>query len=232
MRYVGNELATFAHATNFHDYYLRLFGPYLRGDVLEVGAGLGTFTRGILARNPGSLTACEPDEAMAQSLAGIAPGRVHLVVGGLRDIPSERGPFDAVVYVDVLEHIEDDRAEVLHAASRLKPGGVLIIGGPAHQWLYSPFDKAIGHYRRYDRASINKLLSGSELLRLELFRYIDSLGVALSLGNRWLGRQASPTSSQIKFWNDWVLPMSKRIDPWLGYQLGKSFVAIARRGEH
>ncbi len=229
VKYAGNELSTFVEARNFHLYYMRLFGEHLRGDVLEVGAGLGTFTQEILNAGVSHLTACEPDLKMADTLAKMFVGRARVVPGGIRDVPPASGPFDAIVYVDVMEHIEDDRAEVMVAAARLKRGGTLVIGGPAHSWLYSPFDASIGHYRRYDRRSVEQLIVSCHGLDLEQFQYSDSLGMALSLGNRWLSRQNLPTRGQVRFWNDVVLPFSRRIDPLLSYRVGKSFVAVARR---
>lgn len=229
MDYVGNELSTFIEARNFHLYYMCLFGQCLQGQVLEVGAGLGTFTEEILKSGAAGLTACEPDRKMAEALAKTVAGRAQVFSGGIRDVPAENGPFDAIVYVDVMEHIEDDRAEMIAAAGRLKPGGALVIGGPAHSWLYSPFDAAIGHYRRYDRRSVERLVDSCDGLDLERFQYFDCLGMILSLGNKWLTRQTLPTGRQIKFWNDFILPLSRRIDPLLNYRVGKSFVAVARR---
>ena len=57
--------------------------------------------------------------------------------------------FDTALYIDVLEHIEDDTAEVARVCRHLAPGGHLIVLVPAHQALYTPFDAAIGHFRRY-----------------------------------------------------------------------------------
>jgi SAM-dependent methyltransferase len=229
MDYVGNELGMFASAANFHGYYRSLLADCLRGRVLEVGAGMGTFSNELLKSPELTLTACEPDRRMASTLATAMIGRAQVVAGGIHDVPDGAGPFDAVVYIDVMEHIEDDRAEVAAAAVRLASGGVLAIGGPAHRWLYSPFDATIGHYRRYDRRSVEALIASCDGLELERFQYFDSVGMILSLGNKWLSRQTLPTRRQVKFWNDVVLPLSRRLDRILGYRVGKSFVAIARR---
>ena len=229
MDYVGNELEVFALATNFHGYYRSLLADCLRGRVLEVGAGMGTFSNEILKSRELTLTACEPDRRMANSLAQAMMGRAQVVAGGIHDVPEAAGPFDAVVYIDVMEHIEDDRAEVAAAAGRLASRGVLAIAGPAHRWLYSPFDASIGHYRRYDRRSVEALISSCDGLELERFQYFDSVGMILSLGNKWLSRQRLPTRRQVMFWNDVVLPVSRQLDRLLAYRLGKSFVAIARR---
>ena len=229
MDYVGNELEMFASATNFHGYYRSLLADCLRGRVLEVGAGMGTFSNEILKSRELTLTACEPDRRMANTLAQAMIGRAQVVAGGIHDVPDAAGPFDAVVYIDVMEHIEDDGAEVAAAAGRLASGGALAIAGPAHRWLYSPFDATIGHYRRYDRRSVEALISSCDNLELERFQYFDSVGMILSLGNKWLSRQTLPTRRQVMFWNDVVLPVSRRLDRLLAYRVGKSFVAIARR---
>jgi SAM-dependent methyltransferase len=231
-RYPGSELPLFLEAHRFHQYYVELFGQWISGNVLEVGAGYGAMTRRLLECKPQRLTACEPDSELAAGLRVRFGTGVDIVTGGLADVPSTAGPFDAIVYVDVLEHISDDRDEVRRAAAQLKPGGVLIVGGPVHAWLYSRFDAAIGHWRRYNRRSVEALVEASGLLRLERFRYFDSIGMALSLGNRHLTRQDTPSRGQIRFWNSVILPMSRLVDRMLGYRVGKSFVAVARQSSN
>jgi SAM-dependent methyltransferase len=227
--YVGGELPLFLEARNFHRYYLDLFKPWLYGRVLEVGGGLGALTESLLERDVAAITVCEPDVELAASLAKRVGRRADVVVGGLREVPSDRGAFDAVLYVDVLEHIEDDRAELVSAVSRLTPGGALLVGGPAHDWLFSSFDAAIGHRRRYDRARLRALVAGCPTLELVHFAYFDCLGVLLSLGNRWIGCQRMPSPRQVQFWDRLVLPMSRRLDHLLAHRVGKSFVAVACR---
>jgi SAM-dependent methyltransferase len=227
--YVGGELPLFLEARNFHRYYLDLFEPWLRGRVLEVGGGLGALTESLLERDVGAITVCEPDVELAARLAERVGCRADVVVGGLRDVPPDRGAFDAVLYVDVLEHIEDDQAELVAAVGRLSPGGALLVGGPAHDWLFSSFDTAIGHHRRYDRGRLRALIAGCPTLDLVRFAYFDCLGVLLSLGNRWIGDQRMPSPRQIQFWDRLVLPMSRRLDRLLAHRVGKSFVAVACR---
>jgi SAM-dependent methyltransferase len=227
--YVGGELPLFLEARNFHRYYLDLFKPWLRGRVLEVGGGLGALTESLLELGVDAVTVCEPDTVLAASLAERVGPRADVVVGGLREVPPGRGVFDAILYVDVLEHIEDDRAELVSAARRLSPGGALLVGGPAHDWLFSPFDAAIGHHRRYDRARLRALIAGCPTLDLVCFAYFDCLGILLSLGNRWLAGQRMPSPRQMRFWDRLVLPMSRRLDGLFAHRVGKSFVAVARR---
>ena len=120
--------------------------------------------------------------------------------------------FDSIVYIDVLEHIDDDGAELRRAASRLRPGGTLVILSPAHQWLFTAFDAAIGHKRRYTKS---------------MLRYLDSTGLLVSSANRLFLRSA--TLSQIKLWDRVFVRMSTWLDALLRYSIGKSVVGVWRR---
>ncbi len=131
--------------------------------------------------------------------------------------------FDTIIYIDVLEHIEDDRAELERAAALLRPGGHVIILSPAHQNLYTPFDKAIGHFRRYNRSMLEALSPAG--LRLERIWYLDCVGLFASLANRLFLQQSMPTREQLKFWDGFIIPTSRALDHVFFYSIGKSIVA-------
>lgn len=227
--YSGSELPLFLEAENFHGYYMKLIGPWLRGSVLEVGAGIGAMTK-LLSQHPHvRLVVCEPDSEQAEKVRTILGDDGTVVVGDIRDVPTAMGTFDAIVYVDVLEHIERDRAEVEAASDRLAPRGVLVIAGPAHPGLYSPFDASIGHHRRYNREMLEQLVAPVDGLELRRFQYFDCVGALLSLLNRWCARQSEPGPRILRFWNKVLIPLSRCLDPLFGYRLGKSFVAIVQR---
>ena len=71
-----------------------------------------------------------------------------------------RRRFDAIVAVNVIEHIQDDQQAVRVLSSLLKPGGRLLIYVPAVPFAYGSLDRMLGHYRRYTRASLAELLRG------------------------------------------------------------------------
>jgi 2-polyprenyl-3-methyl-5-hydroxy-6-metoxy-1,4-benzoquinol methylase len=228
--YVGTELDAFAHASNWKQYLRHVTRPYLKGHVLEVGGGIGTTTSAFRSSAQTSWTALEPDLELALRLSRRVSqllDRVHIVIGTLDAIRPEP-LFDCVIYIDVLEHVQNDAEELRRAAARLVPGGTIVVLSPAHQALYTRFDEAIGHYRRYDRRSLSALTpAGTTLVDM---RYLDSAGLWLSLGNRVLLRSPSPTVSQVKLWDRWCIPLSRRIDHLLGNRLGKSILAVWRRG--
>ena len=176
--YVGSELDLFSAAKNWKNYFRNQLAPYLGQDVLEVGAGLGGTTR-VLCRGTENRWVClEPDPTLVSRLdSEIASGNLPNVCRSQTGIISDLDPaetFDTVLYMDVLEHIEDDRAEVARAAARLRKGGHIIALSPAHQWLFTPFDKAIGHCRRYTKTNFGAL-GGNDLETVRLV-YLDSIG--------------------------------------------------------
>jgi len=227
-QYEGGELEVFEHATNWKSYFNAHLRDYLRGRVLEVGSGLGATTRLLCDGRQDEWTCLEPDPALAdgmrQRLAEKPmPIPVKVQVATLADLPAD-DLFDTILYIDVLEHIEDDRQEMQRAAAHLKPGGRVLVLAPAHQCLYTPFDEAIGHYRRYSARSLRAVRPHS--LNPERIFYLDSVGLLASLANRLLLRSAQPSLRQVLFWDRVLVKSSRLIDPLLCYSLGKSVVGI------
>lgn len=222
-QYSGSELEIFEKARHWKAYLRRATARYLRGSVLEVGAGLGANTREFAALEFDRWTCLEPDESL---LEHIQPGPRHeLILGDLAALGRSRR-FDAILYIDVLEHIEDDAAELRRAAAHLSPRGALIVLSPAHPWLFTPFDRAIGHYRRYTRASLGAV--APKHLHCARLAYLDSVGMLASIANRLFLDQAMPTASQIRTWDSILVPCSRVLDPLLFGRVGKSVLGIWR----
>ena len=117
--------------------------------------------------------------------------------------------------------------ELLRASHLLQPGGVICVLAPAHPWLYSEFDKAIGHFRRYTKSAFSAMdLPG---LKLERLRYLDCWGLLPTTVNRFILKSPRPTLRQITFWDRVLVPLSRLIDPLTGYSAGKSVLAVWRR---
>lgn len=230
-QYVGTELDVFEHATNWKRYWGASIAPSIRGDVLEVGAGTGTNTASLLTPAARSWTALEPDRSLAARIGGrLDPLALRLpvkvLVGTVGDLPSDQ-VFDTILYIDVLEHIDDDRGELSRAVARLRPGGRVIVLAPAHQWLYSPFDRAIGHYRRYDARMFRALAPAGA--RLAQLYYLDAVGLLASAANAALLRSAMPSVAQVRVWDRVFVRCSTWVDPLLGRSLGKSIVGVWER---
>jgi SAM-dependent methyltransferase len=224
LNYAGQELDLFALANNWKRYYSSFFIKDLCGEILEVGAGIGSNTKSFAGQNLRWM-ALEPDPALAARLACAVQGKssVEVINSTLETLPASN-QFDAILYLDVLEHISDDRRELELAESHLRLGGKLIVLSPSHEKLFSEFDRAIGHLRRYNKYNLKKIIPSS--LRLESLRYLDSVGATLSMTNRFYLKQSYPTKSQILFWDRRIIPLSKIFDRLTGYSIGKSILGI------
>ena len=222
-RYSGQELPLMARAVHWKSYVAELIRPHLGPSVLEIGAGIGSNIPYLRHPPVREWTAVEPD---ADQAAQIRDPGVRVIVGTIAAIDvTER--FDAILYLDVLEHLADDAAELRRATTHLVPGGRLIVLAPAHRWLTSPMDAAVGHYRRYSAAGLRALTPAG--YRLEVLNYLDAVGCVASLANRLLLRRTQISAGQVRLWDGGLVPLSRRLDRWLGFRLGKSLLAVWRR---
>jgi SAM-dependent methyltransferase len=227
-RYPGGELRLFEQARNWKRYWSSFLRPHIRGDAAEIGAGIGANTELLLPRHgSGAWTCAEPDPGQAAELEarmrqrGLL-ARCEIIADTIRGLAGRS--FDTILYIDVLEHIEDDAAELGRARDLLRPGGRLIVLSPAYPRLYSEFDRAIGHHRRYTKGSLRALTPAT--LRLRRLAHLDVAGCVSSLSNALLLRQSLPTPGQIRLWDRVLVPCSRALDPLLGYGWGRSVVAV------
>ena len=172
------EFAALNEARYYRAALVREYTPWLRGRVLEVGAGIGQMTAEF-ARVPTveEIVAIEPEPAFHDAFCAANPGR-RLIRGTLAQLPPGEG-WDALVAINVLEHIEQDEAELAAWAARLRPRqGCLGLFVPARPELYAPIDRDFGHFRRYTRPVLQARLeaAGVEIERLCYFNFIGYFG--------------------------------------------------------
>lgn len=231
--YTGSELDLFAHAINWKSYWGFLLQDYLKGDVLEVGAGNGNNTRHLYSERYPRWVSLEPDYELAEHLRKSIRENHYFknceVINGTITSLDRGYMFDTILYIDVLEHIEDDKEELKKAAKHLNPGGNLIVISPALPILYSEFDAAIGHFRRYTTKMFKSILPSG--LKMERLIYLDTVGLLVSIGNRFLLKQRMPSLKQIRIWDRLIIPCSKHVDRLTGYRIGKSILAVLSLNE-
>jgi SAM-dependent methyltransferase len=203
--------------------------------VLEVGAGVGTITRRLLDTDPDlSIVALEPAGNLFGDLASVAALSARVEAANQTLVEYLAGapePFDAVVYLNVLEHVEDDARELRLAADVLRPGGALLVFGPALEWLYSELDYNAGHYRRYSVTRLRRLVraAGFEILSL---RYFDVVGVLPYLVVYRLLRRPAISGSTLWGYDRLLVPVSRRLQRAVPRPpLGKNVVLVARKAE-
>jgi len=222
------EFATLAEAGNYRAAIINEFKCHLGGRVLEVGAGIGQTSEAIL-RLPGvqDLVAVEPDPRFQEGFRRRLPNTA-LVGGTTRDLP-EGGTFSSAVLVNVLEHIEDDLAELARLRQILcGASGHLCILVPARPEIFSKLDAHFGHFRRYTRAELHaKLrLAGFEIIALHYFNCIGYFAW-------WLRFKVMQSMSfdvnQVRLFDRVIFPLAYALESRLMRPpIGQSLIAIGR----
>ena len=162
--------------------------------ILEIGCGTGHNLA--MLGEFGRVDALEVD-ATARAIAQRRLGRPVLSA----PLPELKGiakaHYDMIGAFDVIEHIADDTAAVSSIATRLKPGGKLVVAVPAHQWMWSAHDTVNHHHRRYSKRALRKLIESSPL-NLEAIGYFNSLLFPLAVAQRLASRLAGKDDSDLK----------------------------------
>lgn len=229
--YAGHDLEVMAQAPRYTRWIVESFLPFVGRRVAEVGAGTGNVSQTLLTLSPviGRLTLIEPSPAMFGRLQKRFDGveGVTCLQGVFTDVADQLAPQDTIVYVNVLEHVEDDEGELRRAFSRLEPGGHLILFVPALQLLYSRFDRSIGHFRRYGRGGLVDLLTRCGFDPV-MVRPFDLFGIVpwyllFVLG----GRTALPSS--VSLYDRFVVPVMKRVEQIIPPPVGKNLLAVGKK---
>jgi SAM-dependent methyltransferase len=227
----ADDLERLGSARHFFDWVLAEFHPYVHGRVLEVGAGVGTITRKLVGGYPDiSVVALEPAENVYGDLAAYAAlsPRVEAHQQTLSEYQGEKG-FDAVLYLNVLEHIADDARELRLAAGALRPGGAVLVFGPALEWLYGELDYKAGHYRRYRVDQLSALVEAAGLDVVSV-RYFDLLGVLPYLLVYRLLRHSDIAGSTMWEYDRLVVPLSRLLQRILRHPpVGKNVILVATK---
>ena len=225
------DLENLARARRLCAWMFEQFEPFARGVVVEVGAGIGTFSHELLAHGVQRLLLIEPAPVCAQALRARFADDPRVQVAGelLPDSPALGQLTDEADFVlcqNVLEHIADDGAAIAAMARALRPGGRLTILVPAHPRLYNRLDRRYGHERRYSRERLVRIV-GDAGLELDALYSFNLLGVP----GWWVNSLRSapgltPASLRayealVRLWR----PIERRVrPPW-----GLSLIAHARR---
>ena len=235
--YTGRELEAMSEASNYHAWILEIFKPYLGSHLVEVGAGVGSFSELILTQHVcKTLSLVEPSDSMYDQL------RVHLrqldsrvtldlyhatFVEAADLIKSEQAP-DSIIYVNVLEHIADDEGELDAVRRTLSESGRVFIFVPALKWLFSTFDERVGHVRRYSKSELEQKLrrAGFKILSSA---YFDFPGIAPWWINYRLMKSVTMDPAAVRFYDRFIIPAVRRIESLITMPIGKNIIAIAEK---
>lgn len=221
------EFAALNEARNYRAALLRDFESYLQGNVLEIGAGIGQITSELLQLPKiQKLSSIEPDPAFCARLRARIPQH-DLLQGTVSDLQSET-EWNAILSVNVLEHIEMDREELAAYHRLLQPArGALCLFVPARPEIYAPIDKDFGHFRRYTRIELRRKLEGAGF-KLITFRYFNFVGYFAWWVSFCLLKKRSFDVTSVRMFDRAIFPvvhgLESRICP---PPIGQSLMAVA-----
>jgi 2-polyprenyl-3-methyl-5-hydroxy-6-metoxy-1,4-benzoquinol methylase len=233
--YEGRDLEAMSFARNYHRWILDLFRPYLGTRLVEVGAGSGSFSEMLLALGPESLALVEPSGMHRQLVEAAKSWQTETRVTTFNDtfdrvaarIRDAERP-DSIIYVNVLEHVADDEAELRLVRETLCQKGRAFVFVPALSWLYGSFDELVGHRRRYARRELGAKCERAGL-RVVKSIYFDAAGVLPWWVKYRVLRSEKMEPGAVKFYDDFCVPALRRIEAAVAPPFGKNILLVAEK---
>jgi SAM-dependent methyltransferase len=215
-------------APAYNNWILEIIRPHLRGKVVELGAGIGTFAKKI-ADLGFDVTALDYNAEYLKKIKTSHP-QIHtqLFDAQVAKLPQNlKSKFDTLITLNVLEHLKDDDMAVDNINKMLNENGQLLALVPAFKQAYSGLDKNLGHFRRYDKNGFISLLTRNGF-EIQEVRYINPLGL---LGWYIAGKifgQSALKKSQIGLFDILVRPILF-LEKHIRFSFGISLFVVARK---
>lgn len=218
-------LESMSQAIWYNKWTLKKFEKYLRGDILEVGCGIGNFTKEL--KKYGVVWAIDINEDYIKQTSVLAGDTI-----GMGDIEKgkyffEGKKFDCIVCLNVLEHISDDKKSLKNMFNLLKMDGYLILLVPVFDFLYGEIDRSIGHFRRYEKDQLKKIIesAGFEIIKSRIINFLGAIGWWVS--SRVLSSNKID-EEKIKLFN-LIAPLVLRLEDLFEPPFGTSILVIAQK---
>mgnify|MGYP003953675753 FL=1 len=225
-KYPEIALERFDKANFWIKYIILHIKKFLIDELLEVGAGCGSFTKSYMKKFK-SITVTDMDNNSFNLLKKNFENEknINVIKASIKDINKK---FNTIIYFNVLEHVKEDVLEIETALKKLNSGGYLIVLVPAHQKIYSKLDKAVGHYKRYeiDFFKTNKFQNTTvvKLIFLDFFGYF-----LYYLNKVFFKEETYPSNIKIFIWDKIFTPLTMIIDYITRYRYGKNILCIYKK---
>ena len=179
--YNGWELEAFDNAFNFRSYQHQIIRRFIENKkICDVGTGSGGLVNYYL-KSTTKIFLVEPSKNLFIKLI------FHIIFHYISFIYSKikNYKFDAIIYMDVIEHIQNYEKDLLYKIKNLKKGGYLSISVPAFNFLYTDYDKKIGHLKRFKKSDFIDFSKKNKLV-IKKLHYYDFIGFLLIFANKFI----------------------------------------------
>lgn len=217
---------------NYYNWILKEFEPFLGRRILEIGAGIGTFSNILLRlEKVEKLFLLEPSQELMEALKKTFSDnpKVVLISSQAEEITPEYISgmgIDTIIFVNVLEHIKDDVGILRKFSKGLKHGSRILTFSPAFQLLYGHIDATAGHYRRYTKKSIREKLEAAGLKVVHL-RYFNLLGFFSWLLFIKFLKADDFNRGGLRLYDN-IIPFLRKVEKIIPPPLGQSVIAIGQ----
>lgn len=222
-----NTLESMSQAVWYNQWTLNKFKKYLKGEILEVGCGIGNFTKSLL--DFGKVFAIDINTNYIKEVSKLIKDRGKAGFGNIENGKYFFGEkqFDTIICLNVLEHIKKDQKALKNLYGLLKDGGNLILLVPAHQILFGKIDQSIGHFRRYSKKDlISKIKTiNFSIVYSKRLNFLGAIGWWVT--QNILGED-SVNEEKIRLFNIFA-PLFLSFENLIEPPIGTSILVIARR---
>lgn len=228
---ISRDLLVMAQAQNYHKWLLSQFDNFVGNRILDLGAGIGTYTD--LLINKQIIVAIDKEPKCIEYLQDrfSEHGNVFIIQSDMADkslLALNYLNLDTVLCFNVLEHVEDDNQLLRRLNDILKPEGRLLLIVPAYQALYGSIDETVGHYRRYNKKELVKKVTEAGFV-VEKVNRMNSLAVpGWFIVNRIL-RKKEQLPEMVLFYDKYVIPVLSKIEKLVPPPVGLSLVVRAKK---
>lgn len=222
------EFAALSEARNYREALIKEFSPVLKGNVMEIGAGIGQITNHLLSLpRIVNLLSIEPDPTFADRFRNEHPA-ASFIEGTIENASPSTG-WDSILSINVLEHIEHDEAELCRYRNvLLEKKGALCLFVPARPEIYAPIDDDFGHYRRYTRAELMQKLKSAGF-SIERLSYFNCLGYFAWWFNFCVLKKRNFERGKVVMFDRLLFPIIHNLESRIMRPpFGQSLLAIAR----
>jgi len=223
----SQTLESLADARNYHVWLASLARPYLGDDPIELGSGLGDYAERWLADGLPRITVTDIDPPRLALLTEKFADDLRVTVQGIDILGRPAGNHSSLVAFNVLEHIEDHIGALRAAHTLVRPGGTVVMLVPAFQFAMGRFDRMVGHVRRYTVKSLATAMTDAGL-RVEKAHYLNMPGLAAWFVGMRLFRMTPGDGPLVRVWDNYVIPVARRLEDGRRPPFGQSVFAVAR----
>ena len=224
-----NYLDIFDSANVWIKYVHFLNRKYYKNNFLEIGAGIGSFTDKY-KRNIKNIFLTEIDKNNLNILKKKYQNDTNVTILE-SEVTKISQKFNTICHFNVLEHVKEDKEEIINCLNKINKDGYLVILAPAHNELYGNLDREVGHYRRYKKSFFKDLnLSDGKIVEL---KYMDCMGYILYYMNKLIYKNETyPSSLKIFIWDKIFTPITILLDFLTAYRFGKNVLCVIKKIEH